>query len=163
AFLVKPPSLGLPWTRLVLLVVLAAALAALCSRAPLTLGQLRGIELLGLGALTAYYVWNGSDFVLVTRTGSPVTLADSANMGFMFIVFGYGVFIPNTWRRCLLVLSGIVAVAAGGQLYGLTRRPLPVEFLVFYVVETSIIVGLSTALAVYGAHRLSILRQRFID
>jgi serine/threonine-protein kinase len=163
AFLVKPPPPSVLRDRLVLLVVLAAALAALWSRVPLTLGQLRGIELLSLGALTAYYVWG-----VLSEKVDPLTvfssyLADNNNVGFMLIAFGYGVFIPNTWRRCLLVLSGIVAVAVGSQLYALTRQPLPDGYLGRYVVEVSIILGIPMAFAVYGAHRLSILRQGVID
>jgi serine/threonine-protein kinase len=145
----------------VLLVILAAALAALWSRVPLTLGQLRGIELLSTGALTAYYVWG-----VLSDQVDPLTfggLADTNNVGFMLIAFGYGVFIPNTWRRCLLVLSGIVAMAVGSQLYALTRHPLPDGYLTGYTVEMSILLGIPVAFAVYGAHRLSILRQRFID
>ena len=167
-FLVKTPPLAVLGSRLVLLVVLAAALAALWSRVPLRLGQLRGIEFLSVAVVTAYYAW-GAWYGIVDRGAATRlrdagnALAHSNNIGFMLLVFGYGVFIPNTWRRCLLVLSGIVAVAVGSQLYTLTRQPLPVGYLALFTVEVSIILGISTALAVYGAHRLSILRQRVID
>src|SRR5262249_31828487 len=98
---------------LVLLVVLAAALAALWSRAPLTLGQLRGIELLSIGVLTAYFAWLAWYFKVDPLKDSAGTLAHVNNGSVMLIVFGYGVFIPNTWPGPPVRVPGVLRGGRG--------------------------------------------------
>jgi serine/threonine-protein kinase len=74
---------------------------------------------------------------------------------------GYGIFIPNTGRRCALMLGGIlltsllVGIAALWK-DGLLFTPFGLGFLL----ELALCLGVATACGVYGSHRIYVLRQQ---
>src|SRR5690348_1776044 len=114
-----PPLLT--WCRLAFHggVTVAMALMAwvLWRRPHLSLKVLRVIELAVFGSLAVFFAWmQYSDFVhgplaeASTCAQGPLILrqaVDSSTTKWFCLIVLYGVFIPNTWRRCLLVSLGL--------------------------------------------------------
>jgi hypothetical protein len=158
---------------LALVVLLALALGVLLSkRKHWSLKQLRALELVLFGVLTAYFTW--SQFRQITRgnlleQSAPGLegLLDLAFVGsgarWFFLIVVYGVFIPNSWRRCALV-TGCMAVVplaltplvAGwrGQLDG---QVLAVLFPVAVLLATAV------GVAVFGSSRIYALQEQAFE
>jgi serine/threonine-protein kinase len=170
-------SVSAPWFWLVLtfacvVTPVATGLAALLwSGRPLTLAQLRGIELLALGITTAYWSWVQCDLI------RHATLAEYAEQGPVDVVvlarcvclpwFGsvvlYGTFIPNTWRRCAALVIGMVLtplLLSGGL--GLLHR-IDGRLLAVFLFETGWWMAMAAACAVYGCHKVSLLREQAFE
>jgi serine/threonine-protein kinase len=161
---------GVLWVCLAVTVVVAALSAIVWLHGCLSHWKLRAVELILFGMLTVlfafvqlklfaeHWIYEAADkapegFPLLT----VVTIGGSLRW-FALIVL-YGVFIPNTWRRCALVcgLTALTAVgltAAGaawnGRLYG---------DLVLGLGYFTLIVALAAAVAVFGAHRQQVLQR----
>jgi serine/threonine-protein kinase len=72
----------------------------------------------------------------------------------------YGTFIPNTGRRCavvaiLMALVPMIVVAVGGAIH----TDVPRRLVVFFLVEMVMWLGMACAAAVFGSHKISVLRQ----
>src|SRR5262249_37568336 len=67
------------------------------------------------------------------------------------------ILIPNTWRRCAAVVAALAAlcVAANGALVLRTAPEVAAPFILELVVS----MGVGSALAVYGSHRIETLRR----
>ncbi len=85
--------------------------------------------------------------------------------GMLYVSFGiaavgYGVLIPNTWRRCLFVqlvilLSAESCLVRAGLLFPALRPQLPnFMFIVFYNL------GVFAAIGLYGCYKLTVLREQ---
>jgi serine/threonine-protein kinase len=170
-------SVSAPWFWLVLtfacvVTPVATALAALLwSGRPLSLTQLRGIEVLALGITTAYWSWVQCDLI---RQATLVEYAEQGAVDLLVLArcvslpwFGsvvlYGTFIPNTWRRCAALVSGMVVtpllLSAGlGLAYGISARLLGV-----FLFETAWWMAMAAACAVYGCHKVSLLREQAFE
>jgi serine/threonine-protein kinase len=72
----------------------------------------------------------------------------------------YGVFIPNTWRRCAAVV-GIMALAplAVHTVGALADRAFDKGLLLLFLLEMSLWMAIGAAIAIYGSHRIEVLRQ----
>jgi serine/threonine-protein kinase len=154
--------------------VLTAGLAGLLwSPRPLSSGQLRVIEVILFGACVAVAVWLHYAFFVpwwAFGKGNPhsaygytslVALSECSSWG--FLIMGYGMFIPNTWRRFAAVV-GIMAVIplVLSAASGLTGSAL--EGRALLNVLTVMGMGLATAaiIAVYGSFRIELLRHEAI-
>jgi serine/threonine-protein kinase len=155
---------------LYLLVLAAAAGAALVlwRRPQLPLRGLRTLEVLLLGSIVAFFVHEQYDLF---ATGGPqeweaqfndhpvLDLAvDSAMLRWFSLILCYGFYIPNRWRRCVVVVSllalapVLVAVAADlrtGSLGSLPRQ----------LAQMALWLAPGAALAVYSTHKITQLRQ----
>jgi serine/threonine-protein kinase len=139
----------------------------LWSRRPLSLRALRGVELVLFGTQVLYNLWAGYEFyrerwldTLATHDEIGMIFASqSLSWNWLLTIFVYGIVIPNTWRRCVLVvgvlaLGAVVLHFAGGLLQSAVEPRLLVIFLSMMVID----VGLASVIAVFGAHRLETLR-----
>jgi eukaryotic-like serine/threonine-protein kinase len=161
-------------------VAVVAIIAAwlLGSRRPLSLGQLRVIEMIVFGTMAASGVWMHYDFFVpfwapdppvesLYPLGYPLLLAIGESLPWVFLIVVYGTFIPNTWRRCaafvgitaaiplvLTAASGLTGAAMG------TRSVLNyIDFLTFI----GIWLVFAVAVAVYGSYRIELLRQEALE
>src|SRR5262249_3145244 len=100
------------------LVTLAGLTGILWARRPLSLTVLRGIEAASVGACLAHLaliVWLDLQFgssLARALAASPVDGGPSVSywgLPFFILIVGYGTLIPNTGRRCLLVV-GIISL-----------------------------------------------------
>jgi eukaryotic-like serine/threonine-protein kinase len=156
--------------------VLSVLTCVLWSSWQLSLRWLRGIELLLFGTAAAFFLW--LQFV-VFRQGNVLDLANpdlpdsgervlrlaAAGHGlrwFTLIVI-YGVFIPNTWRRCALVV-GLMAltplVLTAFTCSHCTRLGGYTGQMLF---DLTIFLGMASAIAVFGSYKISELRQEALE
>jgi serine/threonine-protein kinase len=153
--------------------VTATLTAILRRRPPLSLRALRVIELILFGtplllftALMGVALRRGSlVWVALMPTGplgeSSMSLgARFAGLPWFALIVMYGIFIPNTGRRCAAVVSLMalapVAVHAAG---GLTSPALDKRLLLVFLLELSLWVVMGAAIAIYGSHRIEVLRR----
>jgi serine/threonine-protein kinase len=109
-----------------------------------------------LGSLLQYANLKGVD-------GSISALAAAVALpGFALVVI-YGIFIPNTARRCANVVASMslfpLLVMA---IFGLAENNLDVELLVRFLVQTALLLAFAAAIAIYGSHRFETLRQEVL-
>src|SRR5262249_9209176 len=138
--------------------------ALLWSSRPLSLGQLRGIELLALALTAGYWAWVQHDLLGHGRllhyasqgAVDVLVLARCLSLPWFGSTVLYGTFIPNTWRRCaafvaLLVLTPLLLSTALGLAQRVDGRLLSV-----FLFETGWWMAMSAACAIYGCHKISL-------
>ena len=160
------------WTGLALyaLAVTISAVGArvLWSRTPLSLDRLRAFELAGFATVAAIEVWRifatmraGSVFDHVSRDAvGMMLLASRQSLIWFGLIVAYGMFIPNTWRRCaavvgLMALTPLASTAIANSLYGVLDGRLLFRFLS----EVAMSMVFAAALAIYGSNRIEVLRR----
>lgn len=169
-WLTGPPSDGIVLGVYGLIVVTAGGLAwLLWSGRALSLRGLRAIELVTFLQITALAAWITqaelrSDWVYRYSTaddiGSLLISRAHAFNWFTLIVL-YGTLIPNTWRRCAAV-AGVMALTplAVGVAVGRSDDGLRTHLLPVYLTDVSVWVVTAVAIAVYGSHRIEVLRRQ---
>ncbi len=139
------------------------------SEAP-PLRRLRALEAVLVGLTTVYFV--GETFtplfidpawvhVYAVRHPSEISiLARQPTLFWIFLIVGYGTLIPNTGRRCAVVTASIgTAALATIAIGGLLDPVLPSRLLALMLSEMSIWIGCAVALAIYGSHKIAVLRE----
>jgi serine/threonine-protein kinase len=154
-------------------VVTAVMAWVLWRRKQLSLPTLRGIELIIFGSMAVFFAWlQYRDFIhgpIAEASGceqGPLVLkhaiGNSATRWF-FVIILYGVFIPNTWHRCLLVsLALAVTPLVLTPLAASRHAPLEGEFF-FSMLDMVTLLALAIAIAVFGSHRLQILEAQAFE
>src|SRR5215471_2691879 len=145
------------------LVVLVLGFSAfpLCRHCPVSITQLRISELIIFGLPAAFFL------MLQHR----VTLQD-ADLGFMpppmpfwlLLIFTYGMFIPNTWRRAALV-TGAMALAPVLLIGSMTLAyPQVADVMTIIGFVQHVLVLLVAAIAsVFGTHLINTLRREVFE
>jgi tRNA A-37 threonylcarbamoyl transferase component Bud32 len=147
-----------------LVVCAEAVLVVLLSpRRSISLTRLRVLELLGFALPALAVAWND---VLELAELAPaidgrygLTIAYATSLPWVLFMVGYGVLIPNTWRRCAAIVSlfallGLVPDIVALLGYGVAAGPLAV-----YLAYKVFWISLAATIVIYGARRLEILRQ----
>jgi len=149
------------------LATLAANAATLRCNRPRSLGWLRADELLCFGALTVAFSWVQFQFL---RGGLPLygprgpvdlfILAGYWDFTWFVLIVAYGLFVPNTWRRCAAVV-GVLAVVplTMAAAVGLTDSAVGGVVLGQFLFAVGIHVALGSAFAVFAARRDEVLRK----
>lgn len=154
----------LPGLRACLLGIAVASLGLLRSRLPLSLGQMRLVELVLFGTVTAgMLAVEGSFIARGGRTGDfiAVTAGKRNLMGSLAaLILIYGLFVPNRWPRAGAVLS-VIAVAPFVLMAALRRFAPGVGegFAADKVVPTVPAPLLAAGIAVYGTHVIERIRR----
>lgn len=157
---------------------IAAPLAGLVwSRWALSLRQLRAIELVLVAILAARIVargyiafwsaWPQRQFQIWRDTGEALVLQTQLIHSAAFLCYpaavymlAYGVCIPNSWRRCIVVVAGLWSIAPVLWVVGMLDNDLPGLWWSFTGVSGAFfILTFAAALAVYGSHRIETLRH----
>jgi serine/threonine-protein kinase len=153
--------------------VLLAALAVLLHlRRGWQLRELRAVELAVFGSLAAYFAWLQFGMFcqdMPLPPGQPVTpgvprlVVLATAVRWFFLIVSYGVFIPNTWRRCALVVGAgallplaitPLSAAAHGRFTPELHRALG---------DLAIVTGTAVAVAVFGSYRLQVLQEQAFE
>jgi serine/threonine-protein kinase len=155
-------------------VALLAALAGFVwARRPRSLGVLRGVELALFGSIAGYFAVEqfaefacGTPFGVKCNVGEEPLLsvaAISSTTRWFFLIVIYGVFIPNTWRRCAQASAGMalaplvltpVAAWLHGHLGPGIWKALP---------DMAVILATGAAVAVFGSYRLHELEEQAFE
>jgi serine/threonine-protein kinase len=154
--------------------VLMAGLAVLVwSRPTFCLRALRALELTLFGSLAAFFGWLQ---YCVLCHDLPAPLADvrdlpivfrlavvASAVRWFFLIVIYGVFIPNTWRRCALLVSAVALVPLVITPLGAALHDQFVPGLGDALVTLGILMGTGVAVAVFGAYRLQVLQRQAFE
>jgi serine/threonine-protein kinase len=153
-----------------LMLVLQAVLTGLAwSRLRLSMRQLRAGEIVYLSTLAAYlvcaeYAWLlGGHVVKHTSGGQDIEggslVADGLAMPWLVLALAYGTLIPNTWQRCATVVGGLVlAPLATCAVAGWADAALTTIVWSAVMPDMAIWLLLGAGVAVYGCHKISVLR-----
>jgi serine/threonine-protein kinase len=152
-----------------LLMAAAAALAGILWRwQSLSVPQLRIIELILFAAVFAFWAWIHASFYPGLRLPEPpiwfgMVMGTAVSAPWVLMMIVYGIFIPNTWRRCAAVV-GIMALApvAISTTTSLSTDATSGHTRGTYFLFIIMYVGSAAAVATYGAHRIEVLRQEVL-
>ena len=158
--------------NLLALVVIAIILGR---RKTYSLRRLRWIELAAFGIATLYFLGETYTTLFSLSGGWLITysqrhlaeisiLARQPSINWMVIIIGYGTFIPNTGRRCALVtgamaFSALILVAIAG----LFHPAVPRKALLVFLAEMGMWMGCAVAMAIYGSHKITVLREQALQ
>jgi eukaryotic-like serine/threonine-protein kinase len=146
----------------------AALVGVLCWRRSLSLPQLRALELVLFGAL--FVLWAAVHTFLYPTFRMPeppiwfgFLLANAVSMPWALVMIIYGIFIPNTWRRCAAVVAvlGITPLAISAAT-GLAAESTVGHSQANYFIAMGAWLGAAAAVAIYGSHRIEVLRQEVL-
>jgi serine/threonine-protein kinase len=162
------------WKLLLLTISVFVSAVLLWRRPPRTVGGLRIIELVVIGALAIYllelnavpFAW---DFLVEAgQQASPrgrlayrMCYTMMVSLQWFFILTLYGTFIPNTWRRC----AAVVAVLAASPLVlfivqGAWLRPLDPTIFRIGLLQIGFFVTFAAVIAVVACSRIEVLRRQ---
>jgi serine/threonine-protein kinase len=155
------------------LFVLVTLLVVLALRSGLALPVLRGIEVISVGSIVVFFTWvqyagfaEGAPFGVtcdLAKEGLAQVAAVSSTVRWFFLIVIYGVFIPNSGRRCALVVSTIalipvvltpIAAAIHGHLGPGVWRAVP---------DMAVLMLTGVAVAAFGSSRLEALREQAFE
>jgi serine/threonine-protein kinase len=162
-------AIGLNWFWVVVWAVLAAVLR---SRRPLSLRQLRVMELIGFGVLTLYNAgFTFASFHQDRLVGhvSPdaqgmIEAACTVSVLWFSLMVIYGMYIPNTWRRCAAVVGtmALTPIAIGAAVWSFDGGPESGLQFVFWL-QLGWWMAFGAAISIYGSHKISLLRQEVFE
>jgi tRNA A-37 threonylcarbamoyl transferase component Bud32 len=155
--------------------VVAAALAWILWRWPrLDLCRLRTMELVLFGSLAIFFAWLQYESFLhgpleeASRCPwAPLILRQAVGNSttrWFFLIVAYGVFIPNTWRRCLSI--GLILAATPLLLTPLAvaHHHSPWHADLFFALSTmAIFLSVAVAIAVFGSYRIQVLEAQAFE
>jgi eukaryotic-like serine/threonine-protein kinase len=127
------------------------------------ISRLRVVEVLALAAYAAHCARKDFEHYSLywgKLAGSDEWLLVSHScLNWVFLIFIYGVLIPNDWRRSLRMLTGmavipLVVYAAAWLSFDKSHRA---EFPLFELFAMGRVMAAAVAIAVFGAHRLTTL------
>ena len=85
---------------------------------------------------------------------------DSSAVRWFFLIVIYGVLIPNTWQRCLLVTGSIALVPLVLILVGAWYFEKLSSDLAYGLLDLVILLGTGMLVAVFGSYRIGVLQQQ---
>jgi serine/threonine-protein kinase len=147
----------------------AAYVALLWGARPLSLRKLRSLEVILFSMLMAGYA---GYICSPVRLGSLLKYAQSkvdgslsalsaavAFPGFALLVI-YGTFIPNTTRRCTIVVGGMVLFPLAVATISALKIPeVESSVLLHFLIQMALLLAFGAAIAIHGSHRIETLRQ----
>lgn len=172
------PTLGwTTWTEQEIhagvLVVLALCNLALWSRMALGTPCLRRIELFAFGSVVAFFAYlELRDFAAHSvLDGIPdEEQARVFNLGVIAVAMRwfalialYGAFIPNTWKRCLAVVSVFAIVPLALLFFVCFECPVMGPLWPAAAFDMFVILGTASAMTIFGSHRLRELQQQAFE
>lgn len=152
--------------------IVVTALASAWLWSPRTLGMtgLRVVELVIFGSVALYvgslqldsYRDGAIAGLLTTGQAAGVyrLIGISAVLRWCLTIVLYGTFIPNTWRRCAVVVGCLAAIPVGLMVaVGLSSMPAA-PFVLAALPESIILLATASAIAVFGSHKIRELHER---
>ena len=143
--------------------------ALLLSRRPLSIRALRWIEVCLMGTLMVYFAWEQFQFfqagVLskLVREGwiGPIIAARANSWTWALTMIIYGMWIPNTARRAIIVVAAMVIVYLAATLgLALTSPPAPPGAVAGFVLYSTTHIAGAAVIAILGAYRIQTLQRR---
>jgi serine/threonine-protein kinase len=164
--------LGTHWLDGVSVALWAVLVAILWNKRALPLRQLRTLELVGFGGLAFVYGWwtyQGCRSETLHRFASlgdegMVTLASTPSLMWFSLIVIYGMYVPNTWRRCAAVVGCMALLPfAIGAMAGLGAESFDGGLRATYLLFLGYWMAFGALAAIYGSHKISQLRQEAFE
>jgi eukaryotic-like serine/threonine-protein kinase len=157
----EPLSAVLLGFHVLVVLVLAAGTVCLCGRCAVSIEKLRTWELLLFGLPAAFFLILQHRATL-EDAGSTVT--PSPMPFWLLLIFTYGMFIPNTWRRAALVI-GQMALAPVFLLVGMMAAYPRVgsAMTVIGVMQHVLVLLVAAAASVFGTQVINTLRREVFE
>ncbi|MFL5240763.1 MAG: serine/threonine-protein kinase [Gemmataceae bacterium] len=165
-------------TVLTALLICVPAAGLLASRVRLSLGQLRALELVLFGSVFVRYLirqslflWPGDGFLREVgpwlASGDLLRAQERLNalvyemfFPWALYIIAYGVLIPNTWRRCALVVTVLTLLPVCVWMAGCAANGLPSDkWFLGRVNGSFLMLAVAAALAIYGSYRITTLQN----
>jgi serine/threonine-protein kinase len=164
----EPP--GGPLLGLCEIALMGLVSAILWSRRPLTMWSLRLLEVITFGALAAAFAviqvrtcHDGALLRALVPGHEPMVfrlVGLSSGLGWFVLIVLYGVFIPNTARRCAAVVGGLAALpvtlVVADALLDRTTGP----YVLSGLPELLILMAMATSIAIFGSHKMRELQKK---
>ena len=175
-----------PWVpsgaRLVLMgqafvaVAIATLGAFIWKRPPRRLRHLRELELVIFAIIVAYLMVSNGYFV--ERYGimlppieplrhplvsAATTRLDPVTLRWLVVVMGYGTLIPNTWRRCAIVVFSIVGIHLAQLIIQAIGSGVSVGEMGSLMLYPVVWMTVGCVVAIFGSYRVSLLERRVQD
>jgi serine/threonine-protein kinase len=150
--------------------VMVIASVLLWSRRPLSMRSLRTLELAIFGSVAAFFAWMQVDTyhdgallrAIVPGHEALVfrLVGLSAALRWFLLIVLYGTFIPNTWRRCAVIVGSlavlpVLLMGIGSQLDATTAAHV-----LSALPEMIILMVSAVAIAVFGSHKIRELHEK---
>jgi eukaryotic-like serine/threonine-protein kinase len=142
-------------------------------RVSLALSRLRTIEMVLFGMVLLQFAWVDYRTLFVRKLPAVLAAGVAENAALLIVgvqalwwfilIVGYGVLIPNTWRRSALVLGVFATVpVAISAAAGIVGDGIPPQMVGRYLLALCTWLGMCVAIAVYGSHRIELLREEAV-
>jgi hypothetical protein len=163
---------GMPWLvfRTCELAVLATASALLWGSRPLSMKGLRVLEWTIFGTIAVFFAWlqlnaygDGASLRALVPGHEAIVfrlVGRFAAFPWFLLIVLYGVFIPNTWRRCATVVAGLAALPVALLVAGSQLEPNTMTDALSGLPETIILLATAAAIALFGSHKIRELHKR---
>jgi eukaryotic-like serine/threonine-protein kinase len=90
-----------------------------------------------------------------------VALGNTANnMRWFFLIVLYGMFIPNTWKRCAIVVGCIAAIPLVLTVFVCGECGVVGPHMGSLLFSSAVAMSMSSAMAIFGSYRISELHQQ---
>ncbi|HEV3444347.1 MAG TPA: serine/threonine-protein kinase [Gemmataceae bacterium] len=153
--------------------ILALLAALLWSKSWLSFRWLRIVEMTFFGIVAGYFAWmHYLSFrqgvpAHAAATGKEAQIVRMANMETALRWFAllavYGAFIPNTWRRSLVVVGVLTAFPVAMTVWLCLFDDVNGLYLRNYVGDMAVTLLVGCAIAIFGSHKISELHARAFE
>jgi serine/threonine-protein kinase len=150
--------------------VMAIASGLLWSSRPLSMGNLRALELTIFGSIAAFFAWLQVDAYYDGAMQRAIVPGQeefvfrlvglSATLRWFLLIVLYGAFIPNTWRRCAAVVGSLALVPVALMVAGSQFDGAAPAHVLSALPETIILMATAVAIAVFGSHKIRELQEK---
>ncbi len=160
----KAEHMPMFYTHAVITVVLGAFAVRLCRHCAYSLTKLRVAELVIFGCPSVYFLMHALDLNSYL-VGLPAgeTRIETIVTPWLFLIFTYALFIPNTWQRAAAVLGAIRAIPIGVLVYFETaekyRQILAHENYSGFISAQVLIILISLLTGIVGVYTIGTLRR----
>src|ERR1051325_5870953 len=150
--------------------ILGCSCLLLWSHYALGHGMLRTIELVIFGSMAAYFAdlqfrvfYPGKivGWAQPNTVDQVMSLGNAANnMRWFFVIVLYGMFIPNTWKRCAVVVGCIAAIPMFLSVFVCGDCDKAGPYLGSMLFATVMTLSMASAMAIFGSYRISELHHQ---
>jgi serine/threonine-protein kinase len=153
--------------------LMAAVTTVLWSSMSITFRWLRVLELTIFGAAAAYFAWiqivvfhnrHVIEWAAPEHLGSVLRLAaGSHGLRWFMLIVVYGMFIPNTWRRCALIVASMALAPLVITVLGCAPCPDLGPHMFYALFDMTILMAIGAAIAIFGSYKISALHQEAFE
>jgi tRNA A-37 threonylcarbamoyl transferase component Bud32 len=131
---------------------------------------LRVLELVMFGSMAVYFAdlqfrvfYPGKIALWALEERRPIVMAigNAANLlRWFFLIVLYGMFVPNTWKRCAMVVGCMAMMPILLTVFVCKECAVVGPYMGSLLLSSVIVLSMAAAMAIFGSHRISELHQQ---